>query len=150
MTTHHRKRSFGPDIFELKSDAHGLIDDLVRYGRKRNGIYNELRGRLNVPYGMEHMKKMATIAQVENAIVALKVMKSQARRRHKAKIKNLPPVPAHSIPKPISPIIPVKNRRNKWMLPRAERLIALKEMKRIEKIKRFPSILRPLVSIFIK
>lgn len=68
-------------IFDLKSDAHMLIDEILSYGVPKNRVYKMLRYRLQVPYGMEHISKMATMTQVERAIDVLKSMRNYEERR---------------------------------------------------------------------
>lgn len=69
-----------PDIFELKFEAHGLIDELVMLGVSRNRVYKNLRYRLRVQNGYEHLARMSTMSQVESAIIQLKSMLRSRRR----------------------------------------------------------------------
>lgn len=80
-----------PDIFELKYEAHDLIDTLVRLGLHKNYVYGKLRANLGVPPGMEHFGSMATMTQVEAGIRELKKMKTvRLKEIRKKRLQNKP------------------------------------------------------------
>lgn len=70
-------------LFELKADAHDLIDELVAIRIPKPVIYNRLRIAMSVPNGFEHFGRMATVSQVEKGIEALTKMKNYYKRRNK-------------------------------------------------------------------
>lgn len=76
-------------IFDLKSEAHMLIDDILSYGIKKNVIYHSLAYRLKVPLEMAHIGRMATMTQVEKAIVALTSMRNREEQNWYIKQKKL-------------------------------------------------------------
>lgn len=83
-----------PDIFELKHEGHGLIDELVMLGIPRYKVYQQLKCRLKVPDGYEHFARMSTISQVQKAITVLRdikrARKSYLKRRREKEIRLQP------------------------------------------------------------
>lgn len=67
------------DIFQYKTEAHELIEDLILMGMKRGRIYKKLLIKLGLRKGEEHIGGMSTIAQVKRAISVLEVMKGLAK-----------------------------------------------------------------------
>lgn len=145
----------GLTIYDLKAEAHDLIDHLVFHGRHRNQVYAELRYRLNVPEGYEHIGKMAAMSQVQKAIVVLKEMRREqkvaARERKRAREKlerekNPPPPSEKSIYKKIAPAAVVKVELAKAMEINRKRRERDAEIEK--ELERYPLLVRPIVRFF--
>lgn len=136
-------------IFDLKHEAHGLIDHLVLHGKSRGWVYNELRKRLDVPFGFEHLAKMSTMTQVQKAIFVLKEMKRE--QKHEAKLRRKKNQP----PRELKPIV-VSDRKRKNILNQRQirealdRLKLENEAKRVreERLSKYPQWMHKLLEMF--
>lgn len=121
----------GPDIFELKHQGHGLIDELVLRGIPRHRVYKQLREKLGVQDGFEHFARMSTISQVERAIRVLREMRNERRRSLKKRKSTSQPKVAEK-----------KSTAQKDVLPLTEQKRILAEVAEKNRRKRVPLFIR--------
>lgn len=148
-------------IFDLQSEAHGLIDTLVFYGWSRNGVYRQLAQRLGVPEKMAHIGNMATMTQVQRAIAALKGMRREQKQRYRGILRERAkknPVPKKNPTKfdrrkNPAMVLPINEQKaalarlqeeNRIRQEKAE-AAAKRDAEILEELERYPHFLRPVV-----
>lgn len=72
---------------QLKQEGHGLIDELVRLGIRRDSVYKQLRNRLKQPYNIKagHFGPINTAREAEVVVKLLQTLVGERRLKIKEK-----------------------------------------------------------------
>lgn len=150
MSEQIRKRDEVNLLWEMKGEAHDLIDELREKGVSQAKTYMRLRKRLGVEAGQEHFGQMKTYEEVERALEVLRGMRFVKPKKKKNSKAARAKITAHNIARAELKKQKKADLAALMCVNRNGKMAAIARVQRINRIVvRFPRFLQKPVRFFV-